>query len=499
MNEYQVSILIVDDDPESRLLNKQEVISFFKEITSSSLNIKTADSIESMYLELSQGEAFHVILLDRDLGEDLQGEMIDGIEHIPPILEIQPNARILVVTSFNNDPLLAMRALKLGATDFLTKGATPKEASYRKSQILNALKESRFEIEMLKRSIQSHVGIQYPCVSKAMKALDTKLQVYSQMNLPILITGEAGLGKTHAAKRLNELSKKFFCQKERIFSNINVNSLSSTLIESELFGHKKGTFTGAISDKQGIFSLAAKGDILLDEIGDTSIEFQGKLLKVLGEKVYRPIGAEKDLKTTARVILATNKDLKKLVAEGKFRDDLYDRISAFQIQMPQLAQRKEDIPFICQAITDELKKEHGKNISYKDFPKELKDHFVNGQYKGNIRGIENQIKQLLGFCPEIKSKNKLDYRRWRHIISEEPLFKAIDPDCLDTQALIQKLSERVGFADWLGLPEVKKCIQKLSVLQAHDMFTRNKLRADALGVSEAFMSVKSKEYLKGES
>ena len=494
MKELQVNILIVDDDPDSRLLNAQEVTSFFKEITSSPLNIKTADNIESMYSELNNVNTFHVILLDRDLGENDQGQMIDGIDHIPKILDIQSNARVLLLTSFNKDPLLAMKATKQGATDFLTKGATPKEVSYRKSQILKALKESKFEIEMQRRRTQSKNGIQSGCVSKVMQALDAKLQVCSQLNFTVLITGEPGLGKTHAAKKLNELTKNLFRQKSRGFSNINVNALSPTLIESTLFGHKKGAFTGAVSDKEGIFSLS-NGDVLLDEIGDTSLEFQGKLLKVLGEKIYRPVGGDKDLKTTARVILATNKDLKKLVAEGKFREDLYDRISTFEIQMPKLSERKEDIPLICQSITDELKKEYGKNISYNDFPSDLKEYLINTPHKGNVRGIENQIKRLLGFCPKITSTNKLDYRRWRQIVSENS-SKSINLDSLDIQTLIEKISTRVGSKDWPGLTEVKERIQKLSILRASEMFSKNKLRAEVLGVSEAFTSNKIKEYKK---
>ena len=500
IKEYSVSVLIVDDDFSSRKTNEEEVRSLFSEMSTSELNIKTAHDIDSMYVALDE-DVFHVILLDRDLGRDKSKKIIDGIQHIQDILEIQPNAKILVVTSFLN-PQLAVEAIKKGAINFLNKGYDEKDFSYRKSKILKALKSSKYEIDLLKKSVQSSKGVahKYPCISRAMKNLDRKIEDLAKINVPVLITGDPGLGKTHAAKRLNELSQEYFKQKERPLSNININTLSSKIVESELFGHKKGAFTGAINDKQGIFSLALSGDVFLDEIGDSSLELQGKLLKVLDEKVYRAVGGNKDLKTNARVIMATNKNLEKLIEEGKFRQDLYDRISAFDLKMPELNQRKEDIPLICQAITNKLRKEHSKGISYTDFPEELKTHFIENEHKGNIRGIQNQILQLVSYCPEMKSSKKLNYGRWKFIIYENQAFKrSLDPNSLGTESLLKQLAKRIGSKDWPGLMRVKELVEILSIKEAYKRFPKNTLRAQALGVSEATVSVKTKEYVgKGD-
>lgn len=492
--EYQISILIVDDDYEARSINEMELTNFFGEISKSELNIETADSIEAMHSKLN-AQKYHLILLDCDLGEDENGEMINGIDHIPDILSLQPSSRLLMLSSFK-DPQMIVKAMQLGATDFLNKGYEEAELKYRKEKVLKALKDARFEIELLRRSIKSKLGpalIKYD--SKAMKSLDLILKDYSKVNFPVLITGEAGTGKSYTAKRLSELTEEYLGQKDRSFSDINVTALSSTLLESELFGHIKGSFTGAVSDKQGIFSIAVNGDLFLDEIGDASLELQAKLLKVIGENTYRPVGGKKDLVTNTRLIFATNKNLEKLIKEGKFRQDLYDRICACTFKMPSIAERKEDIPIICQSITDLLKEKHGKNISYSDFPEDLKRYFSDSEIQGQVRGIENELKKLYTHCKE-KANKKLDYSQWKQILKLNDKFKKQDHGELETEELLDLLSKRVGAKDWKGLPQVKERLQRKTLLQAYDIFPKNTQIAKALGLSEGMISRKLKEYLQ---
>ena len=488
-----ISILIVDDSESARLHNQVAVKKLFE--GSDELNIRLTSSAHEMFQALKD-EKFHVILLDRDLGEDENEEMVDGISLIPDILEVQPSARVLVITSFA-ETQLAVKAMENGAVGFITKGLKPEETEYRNQQILKALRESQFEMESLRQSVSAtnYIG-EYIYRSEAMRMIDIQLNALSEVHTPVLFLGESGLGKTHAAKRLNELSRIFYNQKERVFANVNINALPESLIESELFGHEKGAFTGATSRKQGLFEIATGGDILLDEIGDASLSLQGKLLKFIEEKSFRRLGGQQEIKTNARIIFATNKDLDKLVSEGKFRNDFYARICTVKINMPGLNERKEDIPYICQKLSEQISFENNKNISYNDFPPALKKYFQRDDILFNIRGIKNDIERLMIFCPP-KNNRKIDYSCWKSILGDTS--KTINLDSgneEDIDILIDKLMSNLGKKSWPGLPEIKNRLEANAFKIASKLYNKNKDMANVLGLSESVTSTKLRKYVK---
>ena len=448
--------------------------------------------------QILKDEKFHVVLLDRNLGQDENGEMVDGIDLIPDILYMQPSSRVLVITSFA-DTQLAVKAMQNGAMGFVTKGIETEDIEYKDQQILKALREAQFEIESLRKNICPTGSIgEYICKSEAMQTVDIQLRALCEVHTPVLFLGESGLGKTHAARRLNELSKVFYKQKQRVFANVNINSLSENLIESELFGHEKGAFTGATERKQGLFEIATGGDILLDEIGDASLVLQGKLLKVIEEKSFRRLGGHQEIKTDSRIIFATNKNIEKLVAEGKFRHDFYARICTIKIEMPSLNKRKEDIPYICQKISRKLSRENNKNISYNNFPPALKRYFQRDNILFNIRGIKHELERLMIFCSQ-KHNGKVDYTKWKNILVDSP--KNIDLEQQNTnegsiEGLIELIAENLGKEDWKGFPTLKNQLEEKVFLAAYKKYPKNKDRANILGLSESVVSTKLKKYIK---
>jgi DNA-binding NtrC family response regulator len=504
--KQEIKILIVDDSEHSRLSNLLVIQKLFTQQISYDHNVELASSASEMFNKLSNNK-FNLILLDRDLGEDSENKMIDGIELIDDILTIQPNSRVLVITSFD-DIKLATKALSKGAMGFITKSTSEEDIKYRDDLILKAVKDSIFEIEALRRSIDGqHDNSGYICESDAMKSIDATIKALSEVKTHVLLLGESGLGKTHAARRLHELSARYFKQSKRPFANINVNAITSALSESQLFGHEKGSFTGATQRTQGFFELADGGDIFLDEIGDATMELQGKLLKVIEEKRFRRIGGDKDIATTARILLATNKDLKKLVKEGTFREDLYSRICAVSIEMPKLNDRKEDIPYISQIISNKFKKENNRNISYSDFPLELKEYFLRDDIPFNIRGIKNDIERLM-ILSYNKSKDKYDYSSWRSVLnytspSSNISCRAESDKTInqDIDSLVSKLVDKVGTNEWPGIQSLKDKIVNNAYLAANSKFTSHSDRAKALGVSKSNVSMKLKVLLseKGDS
>ncbi len=491
----EVSILIVDDSEPTRQIHQLFIEKLFEDSFASKPIVRLAATATEMFHFLKD-EKFHLILLDWDLGKDENGKKVDGIDLIPDIIGMRPNAKIFVVTS-SNDTRLAVRAMRNGALDFITKG----DGQYKKEKILKAL-ESVLEIESLHAGLTSTTTEGYICQSEAMKLVDLQLRTLSEVHTPVLILGESGLGKTHAAKRLNELSKNFHGQSQRPFLHVDINTINENLVESELFGHEKGAFTGSTQRKLGLFDLASVGDILLDEIGDASPKMQSKLLKVIEEKTFRRVGGEKDIKTNARIICATNKDLKNMVAEKKFRSDLYARICTIKISMPDLKERKEDIPYICERLAQELGDMHKKMISYSDFPPSLKQYFYRGNIPFNIRGMRSDIERLIIYCPK-NSRGKIDYTKWKHILGYsskdiKPIEDDIDLEKVDNIVyLMDRIASRLlsGKEENASLYSLKEMLEKRIFMAANDKYKKKMDIAEAIGIHKSAVSIKINKYL----
>lgn len=496
LKNYSVSVLIVDDDPEDLQRIHKEMETLFSKVSSSELNIQTATTAEEMLNKLRK-DSYHVVSLDHELGLDPIMQPIYGVDFIPRAREIQPDARIIVTTTYKSTRL-ASEAIKKGAYDFVQKG--PEYEQDRKAVYLRALKEARFELEMERRNnIQDQLNDSEFCYkSQAMKVLDKKLKALAEVHSNVLFIGEAGLGKTYAAKRLSSLTAKHNGQEDgHNFQNINITATPDNLQAAALFGYEKGAFTGATQTTKGLIERAEGGCLFLDEVGDASPEVQSLLLKVVEEKVYQRIGGKETLYAKTRFIFATNKDLKKMVHKGTFRRDLYDRISAIIISIPTQMERRKDLPYICQNITNKLKKSYGRNISYNDFPDDLKKFLTSGKIKGNIRGIENCLINLASFAKKLPN-GKLDYSIWREKLSEEQFYDANDyqPSANSMNEAIETIVSKVDDKDWIGLPSLTKAIEKRLVQKVFNKFKDNKSRAKALGVALPTIYQKNAKYLK---
>lgn len=492
LTDFNLKILIIDDELHAQMSNERIVRKLCATNSISEPSITIASNLTELKLALSADE-YHLVLLDRDLGEDEKGHEVDGINQIPFILEVQPHARVIMVTGYK-DSKLAIRALEQGATDFITKAENEDERKYRDSRILKAIREAKFELETLRRKyIDQNFSNGYVCKSEAMKLLDMNLQQLAEVPTPVLLLGESGLGKTHTAKRLHELTKKIKGKSDRPFANININALSDNLLMSELFGHEKGAFTGANETKKGLFEICRNGDLFLDEIGDASPVVQGALLKVICEKEFNRVGSDTAIKTNARLIFATNKDLEFMMKAGQFRTELYGRMCSAKIQMPSLNDRKEDIPSICQNLTDFLKEESGKNISYSDFPATLQKYFQRDHVPFNVRGIKSDLERIMIYSPT-KTDSKLDYRGWRKILSSETDTVNPKSKTQNLDNIMELLVERMSSEDWPGLHGIKDQLEEKILLRVQEKFSTNKTRAKVLGVSESLACMKMKKF-----
>ena len=221
--------------------------------------------------------------------------------------------------------------------------------------------------------------------SQIMQEVFRRLRLAAQSDVTILLTGESGTGKELAARAVHALSSR----KDKPFYAINCASIPETILESELFGHVKGAFTGAIRDKVGVFQAADGGTLFLDEIGDTSPLLQLKLLRVLQEREIRRVGDEQGIKVDVRLLTATNKDLKSLLASGEMREDFYYRIRVFEITLPPLRDRREDLPLLVNHFIAEASKVHHRTV--KDIAKDALQHLMNYSWPGNVRELKNAI------------------------------------------------------------------------------------------------------------
>lgn len=358
----------------------------------------TVDQAKEILLE----NQIHLFLLDKDLGTTESGKKINGVDYISEFKSIQPLSQIIMLTA-DVSVKDVTRAMRAGAFDYLFKSNETEHRQTRLEVIQRSFEYYGEQLAKAKQAAPSKSGLysNYVFKSPAMQRLDNKLMAFSESPRPILLLGATGLGKGAVARRINELRRIEHKQAHREFVQINIAATEKNLAEAILFGTEPGAFTDASRQtKPGLFDVARDGDIFLDEVGDASLELQLKLLKVVEEKEYYRVGGNKPIKTNARFIFATNRDLASLIAEGKFREDFYMRISVFEETLPPLKDRKEDIPSIIQGFLDAAcfasKK---KTISVEDFPEDLMNYFLRDEIPGNIRGIENDIERLVAHIP----------------------------------------------------------------------------------------------------
>ena len=367
-------ILVVDDDAaHARMLKTL--------MTDWEYEIHIADD-GSTAVEMVKDQPFDMILMDMKMVK------MSGMEALPLIKEYNPSLPVIIMTAYSSVNT-AVKALKIGAYDYLTK---PLDFDKLKLTI-DRIFESIF-LKTENRDLKTRLNeqaLQHDIIGKSpaiLSLLDT-INMVAPTEANVLIVGESGTGKELVSSAIHYNSPR----KHKPFVKINCAAITESLLESELFGHEKGSFTGADKKRKGKFLQADQGSILLDEIGEMSLAMQAKLLRVIQEKEITPVGSDQNIQTDVRIIASTNKDLKKMSDQGAFRQDLYFRLNVVSIDIPPLRERDEDIPTLALHFLQIFSKKNNRDI--KGFAPEAMDALIRYEWEGNVRELMNSVERAV--------------------------------------------------------------------------------------------------------
>jgi two-component system, NtrC family, nitrogen regulation response regulator NtrX len=369
------SILIVDDEPGVRS-------ALSGVLRDEGYEVDAAESGEAC-LELLARQAYDVVVLDVWLPG------MDGLATLTRMRERQIDAQVVIISGHGNVES-AVRAIKMGAFDFVEK---PLSLEKTVLVVRNALRQKRLEAENL--ALRAKVDAQHQMIgeSYAMSKLREQVAMAAPTNGRVLIIGENGTGKELVARNIHSLSRR----RTAPFVEVNCAAIPEELIESELFGHVRGAFTGAVADRRGKFEAAHGGTIFLDEIGDMSLKTQAKVLRVLQEQVMEPVGGSTRIRVDARVLAATNKDLPAEIRGGRFREDLYFRLNVVPIFVPPLRERTEDVALLADHFMAMLGREYGRRA--KTFDPDAVEALRRYPWPGNVRELRNLVERLMIMVP----------------------------------------------------------------------------------------------------
>lgn len=367
-------ILIIDDEKDMCLVLKLL-------LEKDGYSIITENDSRQAIQHLLKGDVIDLII------SDLMMPDIDGMGILNFLKETKREIPIILITAYGSIPT-AVEAMKQGAADFITKPFNKDVIRHIVRRILH-MDTLENENKLLKDSV--HEG-ELVYRSRTIQQIMETVKKLAAVSTPVLITGESGTGKGLIARSIHRLSQK------KTYVRINCPAIPETLLESELFGYQKGAFTGAVKDYKGKVRLAEEGTLFLDEVADLSLKIQPKLLRLLEEKSFEPLGSTTTVKVNTRIICATNRNLKDLISQGLFREDLFYRINAFTINIPPLRERKEDtlplVDFMCKKISKEI----GKDI--KGISEEVKKAFMAYQWPGNVRELRNVVERAIVLANE---------------------------------------------------------------------------------------------------
>ncbi|KYG64945.1 Fis family transcriptional regulator [Bdellovibrio bacteriovorus] len=319
---------------------------------------------------------------------DLQMPHVTGIELLKHVKESYPDTVFMLITAFGTTET-AVEAMKMGAYDYLTK---PFKIDEVRMNIQNALRSRNLEVEnrTLKKELVKEYSFQNMVGnSQAMHAIYDMVKRVAMTPTNVLITGESGTGKEVVAKAIHYNGPL----KDRPFVTVNCGAIPENLMESEMFGHKKGSFTGAVADKAGLFEVADGGTLFLDEVGELPLTIQVKLLRAIQERVIRRVGATDDNKVEVRIIAATNRNLEEMVAKGGFRQDLFYRLNVINIKTPSLRERRDDVPLLANHFLKKYNERLNKSIGA--ISAEAMEILKKYDYPGNVRELENLIERTV--------------------------------------------------------------------------------------------------------
>ncbi len=458
--ENPVKVLIVEDEPHA-LMGLSELISGWGYRTETA-----RDGVEGWEKALAWDPAIVIT--------DLKMPRMDGLGLLAKLAEtgagIPTNVAVVLLTA-QGTIQVAVEAMKLGAYDFLQK---PVDAARLRVILTNATRQrdTAIELEVARRRLRDS-GVLGSMVgsSRAMKEIFALIEQIATSNVSVLITGESGTGKEMVARTLHELSTR----KARPFVAVNCAAIPESLIESELFGHEKGAFTGAAERRMGCFELASGGTLLLDELGEMPVATQAKLLRVLEERKLRRLGGRIEQDVDVRVLAATNRDPAEAVANGQLRSDLYYRLNVFHIHMPPLREHMEDIPAMAEAMILEMNQKHNRKVT--GVGPSMLDRMLHYDWPGNARELRNVMERAVVLCPDGAPLEAI------HLPPQFGQRPSAMPAVSDANAISVQVGMTVDQAE------------RLLILRTLEHTGQNKTRAaEVLGISLKTLHNKLKEY-----
>ena len=450
----KVKILIVDDEAAIRTVMARALGGKYECLTA-------ADGGAALELLKADGEIKLML-------SDIRMPEMDGVELLKQAKALRPDLVCILLTAYGTVDL-AVAAMKEGADDFLTKPITDlDQLELRVERSLKAVKLEA-EVKELKSRLNEKYDLQnFTGTSEVMQKVYARIRQAAKSNANVLIEGPSGTGKELVAQALHNLSARA----KGPFVAVECAALSATLLESELFGHEKGAFTDAIREHQGRFELANGGTLFLDEISEIDASTQVKLLRVLETKTFQRVGGNKDIKTDIRIVAATNRDLKKYVAEGKFREDLYYRLNVIDIHLPALKDRPGDIALLVNRFLKEYCKQNG--VKTKTIAPEAMRMLEEYEWPGNVRELRNAVEKMV----VLSEGDKLGIDDLPYEITHGPRSEAL-------------VGEAILAPRTVNIKEMEKA----KILSTLERFHYNKTRAaEELGISRRTLHRKLNEW-----
>ncbi len=459
-------ILVIDDDP----IVADSLAEFFRSEGAQSASVHApSQALEALEQAQSGGKAYQVVLCDINLPE------MGGLDLLREMIRCHPQIAVIMLTGYGTVET-AVQALRLGAVDFLTKPIVDEELRISLERALRQHELKRENTAMKSRLEHSFgLGNMVGDDHRMQKIYET-VHAVAGSRTTVLMTGESGVGKSMIARAIHQESNR----NAQPYVELACGSIPETLLESELFGHVKGAFTGAHADKAGKFLAADGGTLFLDEINSASPGMQLKLLRVLQERKFEPVGSNETIEVDVRVILASNQDLETLVAQGGFRQDLYYRINVVKIEMPPLRERVGDITALSTHFLDQQSSELGRQFS--GFTPEAIDALRRYDYPGNVRELSNIVERAA-----VLSKNQT--------IEVDDLPAHVLSNA-DTPLSIQSQSLRSDEADWqpMTLSEAMMQPEREIILRTLDANDWNRQQsAEVLGINRTTLYKKMKQ------
>lgn len=417
MENRKSRILVIEDEKNMREILKMLLEGEGYEVSVSRDGNEGLDSLNK--------DIFDLII------SDVKMPGVDGLQILRKAQEISPETLVIMITAFGTTES-AVEAMKLGAYDYIHK---PFKIDEIRLVVKNALEKRKLrgELSILREELRTRYNLENLVYKSAkMGELLNVLHKVAQSNANALVTGESGTGKDFIAKLLHDLSRR----KKNNFVSVNCAAFPEGLLESELFGHMKGAFTGAIENKQGLFEIADGGTLFLDEIGEMPGNLQAKLLRVLENGTFRRVGGTNDITVDVRIVAATNKNLREEIAAGRFREDLFYRLNVIHLHIPPLRERKEDIPLLIEHFLNKF-------VSEKKVAPGAMNRLISHPWKGNVRELQNVIERILLMTADKETISSEDLPL--EIVTASPETKAF-PDLteegMDLETLMADLEKQ---------------------------------------------------------